>query len=231
MNSQARVSSEVSVERPSLERLQAARETFELIQHRLSQPLTSVRCCLELLGKDGQKDPHYVKWARRENERTAELLRDVGVALRCSEAQAKGETVAISEEIARCVEEIEPIAVGLDVSIVVSCVEDVRVLGPQSLLREVLIGILDEAVQQASKHQRHRVELTVERRNLGVSPGVTLKVSYGDSGRSQESSVLRLAERTAEALGGHFNRIDGEFALDLLEKRPQVDMLLFGGQR
>ena len=191
--------------------------------HALSQPLTSLRCQLELGLRDGRSDKEHrecLAGALEQAERTSRLtveLRDVSEAM---ETDVRGGCCAFGETLATVAEEIAALASIKDVRVNAQPSPPFMVAAHRERLSRALFHLLKFAVESAAPGS----ELSLH--TMTSASGLVLTIASRASGAEdnhetedqlEELTVavtfdLRLAEYILEALGGSLERelIDDE---------------------
>jgi signal transduction histidine kinase len=190
---------------------------MEDLFHALSQPLTSLRCQLELGLRDGRSDQDYrecLAGALEQAERTSRLtveLRDVSEA---TETEVRNACCAFDATLATVAEEIAVLARIKDVRVNAQPSPRFMVAAHRERLSRALFHLLKFAVESAAPGSELNLHTMTSATGLVLTIGSrALGAEDNDETEHQAEELtvavtfdLRLAEYILEALGGSLER-------------------------
>jgi two-component system OmpR family sensor kinase len=176
-------------------------EFFDLVSHKLAQPLTSVRCCLELvLQQTPVRGSQHERMAMAvdEIERAAHVL---GVVHRLLEAEAPAQsanTTDVAGIVRECVEDLLPLAEEKHVGLKFDCGTCALVNVDAQRLRQALWNVLENCIQSSFSGGEVRIGCT------SGPDGIALEIC--------DASIVTVAELRAvfDGFSSTVNRSTGE---------------------
>ena len=175
--------------------------------HALSQPLTALRCALDLALRDGAEREIYVAGALSQCERATRILAVAQSLAAAASPPTAGEDLDLAWTLRKILEELRPIAEAQGCHLDLNCLGEMRVCMEPARLRSILYGVIYAAL----RHGHHfDVRLCLTRDNGYVltletrpfQPLSKLTANLGVLSQDRHLLGLAIAERALTAAGG-----------------------------
>jgi signal transduction histidine kinase len=162
------------------------------VYHAVAQPLTALRCSLDLAVRKPLDANGYRKAIKEAIAAHDRVVEAVNKARQIAEACAKGEKLQcdFSSIVSQTVEDFEPVAHSKQVKVSRLIESDVMIASDESKLRKLLFILLDEALDRCSEtHMEVMCTSSPEwvRMTLRYEIGSSL---FGDGAMQEDSSCM-----------------------------------------
>lgn len=188
----------------------AATQVNEIF-HSLNQPLTSLRCSLELLldqRRDVGQRQDFLQHALEETDRVVTLVSGLREFLEAGDGRRGAEVTELADCLKEAVEDLRPVAESRGVRLSLCCDERMKVRMGAARLRRTVFYLLERAVNAApAGADLAWVAEVVGKKAVitgSVSAPATSETIEKAKAERKEAGLLRLAiaRRTIEAAGG-----------------------------
>ena len=187
----------------------AATQVNEIF-HSLNQPLTSLRCSLEL-SLDQRRDvgqrQDFLQHALEDTDRVVTLVSGLREFLEAGEKRRGAEVTELADCLEEAVEDLRPVAESRGVRLSLGCDESMKVRMGAARLRRTVFYLLERAVNAAPAGAEIAWVAEVVGKKAVITGSVSAPATsevLGKAAERKEAGLLRLAiaRRTIEAAGG-----------------------------
>ena len=157
------------------------RELLSELFHALNQPLTTLRCALELELLQSHREPqsrHTIETALRQSERLAQLSSGIRALVEASEAGDQREPVALDSVLRDTVLDFQPVAESAGLAFEMDSLPACHVEAEPKRLRQAVFSLLEWLLESAA-------------------PGATVTINLAIA---QDVTIIRMATSLKDAV-------------------------------